>query len=141
MSGVGDRLGPPLTLPPLFAVLANPGAPAPTGEVFARLGLAPGEVRGLGRHPQLRSGAGFEEVIRALEKGRNDLEDPAGVLTPIVTHVLAALAAARGCRLARMSGSGATCYGVFATCRAAATAAKALRRGQPDWWVKATVLR
>ena len=141
MSGTGDVLGPPLRLPPLFAVLVNPGVALPTRDVFARLGLAPGESHGFGKHPLIPDGAGFEALVAPLKKTHNDLEDPAGVLAPAIVNVLAAIAAARGCRLARMSGSGATCFGLFETRRAAATAAKSLRAAHPGWWVAATALR
>ncbi len=141
MSGVGDRLGPPIRLPPLFAVLVNPGAPLETRAVFARMGLRPGEAHGFGRHPVIADGMTFDAAISALRKGRNDMEDAASVILPAITHVLAVIGAARGCRLARMSGSGATCFGLFETCRAASRAAKVIRRDHPEWWAKATILR
>jgi len=71
---------------------------------------------------------------------RNDLEEPAIRLQPAIATVLAALRDTPGCALARMSGSGATCFGLFATSRAAATAAQRLRDRHPGWWVRATVL-
>jgi 4-diphosphocytidyl-2-C-methyl-D-erythritol kinase len=83
----------------------------------------------------------FETLVRALKKGRNDLEDAACVIAPVIGHVLNVLAGARGCRLARMSGSGATCFALFETCRQAGAAARAISRGHPEWWVKATLLR
>jgi 4-diphosphocytidyl-2-C-methyl-D-erythritol kinase len=83
----------------------------------------------------------FESFLRALQKGRNDMEDAASVLAPVIGHVLAVLSGARGCRLARMSGSGATCFALFETCRQAGAAARAISLGHPEWWVKATVLR
>lgn len=141
MAGAGEKLGERVRLPPLFAVLANPGVALPTKEVFAALRLAPGEAMVFGKHPAVPEPLEFDALVAALKRARNDLEDAAGVLAPKIPHVLAAIVAARGCRLARMSGSGATCYGLFETCRSAARAAKAMRRDRPDWWVKATVLR
>ncbi len=141
MSGAGEVLGPALKLPPLFAVLVNPGVGLATKDVFARLGLKPGESSGFGKHPPVVDGMSFDALLSQLKKSSNDLEDTAGVLAPVVVHVLAAIGAARGCQLARMSGSGATCYGLFETCRAAATAAKVIRRDHANWWVKASVLR
>lgn len=141
MGGVGERLGSPLALPPLFAVLINPRVPVETRAVFQKLGLRPGESLGYGPHPAIASGMDFESLLRALKKGRNDMEDAACVLAPVVGHVLAVLSGARGCRLARMSGSGATCFALFESCRQAGAAAKAISRGHPDWWVKATLLR
>jgi 4-diphosphocytidyl-2-C-methyl-D-erythritol kinase len=69
------------------------------------------------------------------------MEAAARRLAPAVGEVLAALAGASGARLVRMSGSGATCFGLFGSCREAARAASALRQAHPEWWVKATVLR
>jgi 4-diphosphocytidyl-2-C-methyl-D-erythritol kinase len=68
---------------------------------------------------------------------RNDLEAPAVALAPLVAEALAALAAQPGARLARMSGSGATCFALFADGAAALAAAEALRRARPSWWVAA----
>ena len=70
----------------------------------------------------------------------NDLEPPAIALQPSVADVLAALRERPGCALARMSGSGATCFGLFGTPDEAAAAEKALSVKQPAWWVKATTL-
>jgi 4-diphosphocytidyl-2-C-methyl-D-erythritol kinase len=70
----------------------------------------------------------------------NDLETPAIVLQPVIAEVLTALRGLPGCRLARMSGSGATCFALFSTSDEAAAAAKLLSTKQPSWWIKATVL-
>jgi len=141
MRGRGEILGPLMRLPPLFGVLANPGVPLETKRVFARLGLQPGQSLDGGEHPQIIDAPEREALLAALKGARNDMEDAASALAPVIGHCLAVLAAARGVRLARMSGSGATCFALFDTCRQAATAAKLIRRDHPDWWVKATVLR
>lgn len=141
MRGAGETLGPLLRLPLLPAVLINPGVPVETRPVFARLGLQPGETVGGAAHPAIDGGATAEALLAALERGRNDLEDPACLQAPAIVDVLAVLRAARGCRLARMSGSGATCFAIFATPRAAAKAAHAIRRQHPGWWVKTAALR
>ena len=141
MRGRGEILGPLMQLPPLFAVLVNPGAPLETKSVFGRIGLKPGEPLGFGAHPPIEDAPGRDALFAALKRARNDMEDAASVLAPVVGHCLAVLSAARGARLARMSGSGATCFALFETCRGAATAAKVIRRDHPEWWVKATVLR
>jgi 4-diphosphocytidyl-2-C-methyl-D-erythritol kinase len=141
MSGVGERLGAPIRLPPLFAVLVNPRVAVETKAVFHKLGLRPGESLGYGPHPAISSGLDFEGLLRALKKGRNDMEDAACVIAPVIGHVLAVLSGARGCRLARMSGSGATCFALFETCRQAGAAAKAIAQGHPEWWVKPSLLR
>jgi 4-diphosphocytidyl-2-C-methyl-D-erythritol kinase len=69
------------------------------------------------------------------------MEDAAQVLAPSICDVLAAVAAARGCQLARMSGSGATCFGLFLSRQQARIAARTIARAHPQWWVKASLLR
>lgn len=141
MRGAGEALGPALRLPLLPAVLINPGVAVETRPVFARLGLQPGERCGGGAHPDVRSGLSTEDLWATLARGRNDLEDAACLQAPVIVDVLAVLRAARGCKLARMSGSGATCFALFATPRAAARAARAIHAQHPEWWVKTAALR
>jgi 4-diphosphocytidyl-2-C-methyl-D-erythritol kinase len=76
----------------------------------------------------------------ALDERRNDLTEAAAALEPGVALALAALRARPGCLIARMSGSGATCFGMFATDSAAAAAAGAVAQARPDWWVAPTRL-
>ena len=140
MSGIGDELGPLLALPPLPALIVNPGVPLETKAVFKRMDLPAGWRTTASAHPTFGDGQSADTVFTALRRGRNDLEDPACVLAPVVSDVLAVLGAAPGCRLARMSGSGATCFGLFADCRTAARAKKTIRRVHPEWWVKTTML-
>lgn len=141
MRGRGEEIGPALGLAPLPAVLINPGTPVETRAVFARIGLAPGERADQRPHPAIAPELGEDALLAALRKGRNDMEDAACVDAPVIVDALAVLSAARGCRLARMSGSGATCFGLFATRQAASRAAAAIRRQHPGWWVKAALLR
>ena len=141
MRGAGEDLSAPLALPSLPAVLINPGVAVETKPVFARLGLAPGERADDAAHPAIASGSDRETLWRALAKGRNDLEHAAAIEAPIIGHVLATLSGARGLKLARMSGSGATCFGLFATPRAAVKAARAIRAAHPEWWIKPAMLR
>jgi 4-diphosphocytidyl-2-C-methyl-D-erythritol kinase len=141
MAGIGEQLGPVLRLPPLFAVLVNPGVAVETREVFSRIGLAPGAAGDPAAHPVVPDGVDFATLLPLLRRGRNDMEDAASVVAPIIAQVLGVLAVTPGCRLARMSGSGATCFALFENCRAAARAARVLRRDHPGWWAKATVLR
>ena len=131
MSGIGERLA-ELELPPFWIVLANPGAPLATADVFA--GLAGHAGPPLPALPRLADAEALFGFLAAL---RNDLEAPAAELAPAIPAALAAIAAQPGCRLARMSGSGATCFGLFATDGHALAAAEALRRDRPDWWVAA----
>jgi 4-diphosphocytidyl-2-C-methyl-D-erythritol kinase len=81
--------------------------------------------------------AGLERLFGFLAAQRNDLEAPATAVCPPIAEALAALAAQPGCRLARMSGSGATCFGLFAGEAEAVAAAAALRRARPGWWIAA----
>jgi 4-diphosphocytidyl-2-C-methyl-D-erythritol kinase len=142
MRGIGEILSDPLALPKLSAVLVNPRVAVPTKDVFAALRgqlaarQAPAASPDFEARPRLKTGA----FIDAIAEGRNDLEAPAVAVAPVIANVLADLRSLRGCRLARMSGSGATCFGLFATAPAAATAARALRAKHPDWWVRATKL-
>ena len=137
MGGIGEVLSPPLNLAPLPAVLVNP----------ARRLADAGGVRGARprARPIRRARAAFAapldgDVIAALAQGRNDMQASAEQLTPAITETLAALAEAGGARLARMSGSGATCFALYADRHAAARAAARLRRMRPRWWVRATLL-
>ncbi len=141
MTGLGERLSPPLAAPPLFAVLANPGAPVATPAVFAGLGLAKGEsgqpVPTM-RLDERRDRSGF---VAALRNGRNDLQQSAIAIAPVIAETLAALERTAGAGLVRMSGSGATCFALYEHRHTAAKAATSLRRAHPEWWVCATVLR
>lgn len=139
MSGTGEKLGPPLKLPPLPALVVNPGVPLETKPVFQKMGLAPGWRSTANAHPNVDVGSA-EDLYGALKRGRNDMEDAACFLAPIVSDVLAVLAAAPGCRLARMSGSGATCFALFGNCKQAGRAKKAIQAAHPGWWVKSTIL-
>jgi 4-diphosphocytidyl-2-C-methyl-D-erythritol kinase len=144
MRGVGDVLSAQLDLPRLFAVLVNPGVAVSTRDVFAALNLASPAASGGASSPTplVSEGWGGEPtaLVAALAKDRNDLEAPAIELEPAIANVLAVLQALPDCRLARMSGSGATCFGLFPTNAAAAAAARTLRVGYPQWWVRATAL-
>ncbi len=128
MGGVGDVLSPAPNLPAFGLVLVNPGVAVSTPEVFrARSG-------GFSGPAALPSGwPNAVAMARDLAALGNDLEPPAVTLCPAIGAVLAVLRSTPGCLLARMSGSGATCFGVFADAVAAAAAAEVLRR--PGWWV------
>jgi 4-diphosphocytidyl-2-C-methyl-D-erythritol kinase len=140
MRGVGDELGPLLALPPLIGLLVNPGEAVATKKVFSLMKIAPGAATGFGGHPKLYPGIPADALIAALRKGRNDMETAACVLAPVIGDLLAVLAAAPGCRLARMTGSGATCFALFKDCRSAARAKKAILRAHPFWWTKTCAL-
>ena len=140
MRGIGDELGPLLELPPLIGLLVNPGKPVETKSVFSAMKIAPGALTGFGKHPEISSNVPGDALIAALCKGRNDMESAACFLAPVIGDVLAVLSAAPGCFLARMSGSGATCFGLFKSCRSAVRARKAILRAHNSWWAKTCVL-
>lgn len=140
MAGIGEKLGPVLKLPPLFAVLVNPGVGVETVAVFRALGLKAGETLAVARATELAAPASAAELTGYLASTTNDLAAPAQRVAPVIDQVLEHLVALPDCRLARMSGSGATCYALFDDCTASATAAKALQRERPDWWIKPTLL-
>lgn len=141
MRGIGDEVGPPLALPPLYGVLVNPGVAVPTPDVFRGLGLAVGAAHPGAAHPEVPTGASRDDLLRALEAGRNDLEPPARQLAGEIGEAIDRLRGSPGCRLARMSGSGATVFGLYGDCHAAARAARAISQAEPGWWVKPTLLR
>lgn len=133
--GIGDELA-PARLPPLHAVLVNPRISVPTPQVFAAL-----ETRNNPPIPfDLPEFRGPFHLVEWLMEQRNDLESSACRLFPGISSVLEALLACDGSLMARMSGSGATCFGLFETKHAAERATKALVEAHPDWWVKAAVL-
>jgi 4-diphosphocytidyl-2-C-methyl-D-erythritol kinase len=139
MRGIGERLSGPMAIPRLPAVLVNPGVALPTKDVFAALGLSPEKHRRATNRKE-RFPRDRERFIAWLSSQRNDLEAAAMKLRPEIARVLEALSREPGCRLARMSGSGGTCFGLFASSRAAGAAAKRLASAHPRWWVKATLL-
>lgn len=137
MTGVGGGLNPlPHALPAVTLLLANPGVALSTPAVFAA--LARRDHAPMPRDlPRLRDAA---ELAAFLAMMRNDLEPAAIRLAPVIAKVRSALSAQPGCLIARMSGSGATCFGVFADPLSAAAAAGTLRRAEPGWWVEAASL-
>ena len=135
VSGVGERLDPAPQLPQLGIVLANPRRKLPTAAVFrGRSGEFAASQR-----PRLAS-AEPAALIAALARCRNDLTAPALTLVPQISAVLDRLAALPQARLARMSGSGATCFALFEEPGAARRAAAILRRQEAGWWVEAGTL-
>lgn len=132
MQGIGEHIT-PAALPTHALLLVNPGIPVPTGAVFAGLPSRdnPPMPETLPPLPDAGTLAAF------LRSQRNDLEPTAVEIAPVIADVLAAIGTQDGCLLARMSGSGATCFGLFAVHAAADAAAEAIRRYEPGWWVAA----
>ncbi|MCB1366471.1 MAG: 4-(cytidine 5'-diphospho)-2-C-methyl-D-erythritol kinase [Rhodobacteraceae bacterium] len=135
MRGIGEVLE-PVDLPPLPAVLVNPGVAVATPAVFAALERR--DYPGLEPVPDVQD---REAWLGYLSRQRNDLEAAAMRIAPGIAGVLDALRGADDCRLARMSGSGATCFGLFETPEQAARAASKIEARHPDWWCAPTTLR
>jgi 4-diphosphocytidyl-2-C-methyl-D-erythritol kinase len=136
MRGIGERLSQPLNLPELAVVLVNPGVAVATREVFARLNAAEidaGEAAAAMPIVPAERGA----LLRFLHAHGNDLEAPARALAPRITEVLSALRGLPDCELARMSGSGATCFAIFPSAQAADHAALSLNTTHSGWWMRA----
>lgn len=133
MQGVGEIITPLPALPDGWLLLVNPGVGVSTPAVFRALPRKdnPPMPAALPPFADLAALAGW------LAAQRNDLEPPAMALQPVIAQVKAALQAQPGCRIARMSGSGATCFGLFAAKAEAEQAAAALRQANPGWWVQA----
>jgi 4-diphosphocytidyl-2-C-methyl-D-erythritol kinase len=140
MMGFGEKLGPVIQLPPLMSLIVNPRVPVETKHVFQRMNIPAGAQTNFGGHPDMRDGIDPEGLYALLRKSRNDMEDAACTIAPVIGDVLAVLAAAPGCKLARMSGSGATCFALFTDCKTAARAKKAILSAHPEWWVKVSLL-
>jgi 4-diphosphocytidyl-2-C-methyl-D-erythritol kinase len=139
MHGIGEKLSAPLALPALPAVLVNPGAALATKDVFAgwvkaQKPAAPFDLAALAKAKR------YEELLELLGPQENDLEAAAIARAPVIAVVLAALRALPGCGLARMSGSGSTCFALFPSKTEAAAAEKILGGKHPHWWVRACAL-
>ena len=143
MRGIGEILSAPLPLPRLHALLVNPGVAVSTKLVFSGWKPSASPIRvsdTAANFAGLPNMQDEEELLRWLASAANDLEAPAIALEPAIAEVLASLRAAAGCRLARMSGSGATCFALFSSAVDTASAGKSLRAKFPDWWIAETVL-
>ena len=144
MTGVGEQLL-PLALPSMPCVMVNPRVPVATKDVFKALGLRNGELL-VGATDVLEApawpeeGASIADWVEILETVPNDLEVPAMRIEPVIGDVLEALRYSAGVKLARMSGSGATCFAIFGAPNDAHAAAERIRRDHPGWWVHAGTL-
>ena len=137
MRGIGEKVEPLGTpLPPAWLVLTNPGVAVSTSAIFRMLAQKtnPALPGTLGPWSDL---AALAQFLNAL---RNDLSPPACALAPVIAEALADLAAQADCACARMSGSGATCFGLFPTEAAAIAAAESLNRTHPKWWTRSALL-
>lgn len=133
MSGIGEILQPVAGIPDLNTVLVNPMVPVATGAVFA--GLAGGFGSPMPNNIPAFTDA--RDLSDWLALQRNDLQSPAINLAPVIGDVLSAISGFSDCLLARMSGSGATCFGIFQSAQGAQSAARKLADDCPNWWVRA----
>lgn len=136
IGGRGEAVEPGPDVPAIPVVLVNPGVAVSTANVFARLDSR----RGVASVALPRGVADANRLAAVLASTANDLEAPARACAPIIGDVLAALRAQDGALLARMSGSGATCFAIFPDVGAAQNAAIAIKRARPGWWVSASRL-
>ncbi|MEQ1888089.1 MAG: 4-(cytidine 5'-diphospho)-2-C-methyl-D-erythritol kinase [Alphaproteobacteria bacterium] len=130
MRGIGEILSAAPAMPPCYVLLVNPGIPVSTKAVFEKLD---GRF-GMTSKPLPGQISSLKLLARSLTRQRNDLQNPAIELAPQIQTVLDTLSAQKGCLLARMSGSGATCFGLFAGSGDMSTAAEAIRRSLPAYW-------
>lgn len=135
VGGIGEALAPAPTLPKAYLLLINPRRPLPTVEVFRRF-ARPFTAPARWELPPADAAA----LAALLAERGNDLTAAALELLPEIGEILKALADTPGCLLARMSGSGATCFGLFQDPQIVARAAAALQVGAPHWWVRATAI-
>lgn len=134
VSGMGEILNRAPQLPAFSLVLVNPGIEVPTKRIFNTISVRSGVVPPL--FPQSFGTA--RDFAMYLDRLFNDLAAPAKAIAPVIMHAESALVASEGCLIARMSGSGATCFGLYETEEAAQTAATQIAESNPSWWVKAS---
>ena len=131
MQGVGEVLSAVPDLPACHLVLINPGVAVATPDVFKALLQKNNPAL-----PDIPGFATLHDLANWLKDQRNDLQAPAIALAPVIGTVIKALSDQKGCMLARMSGSGATCFGLFSSADEADDTAKSLTAAHPNWWVR-----
>ncbi|WP_108879633.1 4-(cytidine 5'-diphospho)-2-C-methyl-D-erythritol kinase [Anderseniella sp. Alg231-50] len=140
MRGIGEIIDSWTPAPSLYGVLVNPLVGVSTAGIFRHLGLSPGSAANSEISDRFADVHDTGAVLGWLAECRNDLEPAACHLEPVIRDVLSAIARLSGCRLSRMSGSGATCFGLFEDSGSAAAAAADIARQHPEWWVVDTAL-
>jgi 4-diphosphocytidyl-2-C-methyl-D-erythritol kinase len=144
MRGAGEKVM-RMPLPQFPCVLINPGVPVPTRDVFTAIGLKAGDTfappPGATNNVAWPSASAKADAwLAAIKSGRNDLEPFAVKIQPVIAEVISLLRGSQGCVLSRMSGSGATCFGLFDSDASAQSAAAAIKSAHPTWWVEASAL-
>ncbi|WP_394346557.1 4-(cytidine 5'-diphospho)-2-C-methyl-D-erythritol kinase [Meridianimarinicoccus aquatilis] len=135
MQGIGEKITPWPSLPPLWVVLVNPRVLVSTPAVFKRL-----ERRD---NPPMQipaEDAGIDTFVQWLAVQRNDMQSAACQIEPVITDVLTALSKTPGCALARMSGSGATCFGLFYDAKSAEQAQATIASKNGGWWCQSAAI-
>jgi len=135
MTGIGDRITPVGNMPKFDAVLINPGVALPTHQVFQALGKK--------TNPPLEpfpASTRREDWLSWIKRQRNDLEAPALQIAPVMIECLTAMHETDGCDLVSMSGSGATCFGIYSSPKQARAAAMQITAYHPQWWIRSTSL-
>ena len=134
MQGIGDNVTLLPHIEPLQAVLVNPRVYVPTPQIFKAITVK--------TNPPLTAPIPTisSDLIAWLRAQRNDMQDAAISVAPIIAQCLNVIEGSDQCQLARMSGSGATCFGIYPSEHAAHRAAKSIQHAHPEWWVCATPL-
>jgi 4-diphosphocytidyl-2-C-methyl-D-erythritol kinase len=135
MRGIGERLSAPIELPVLSALLVNPLVPLATRDVFGKFAGGRGDDNHADVVPKE-----FNHLIDFLERHDNDLADAARSCAPVIGEILETMRALPGARLVRMSGSGPTCFALFAAQSEGTAAAQKLRAERRDWWVQPAMI-
>lgn len=121
--GIGEKITPISDVQDMHFVLVNPHVPTPTASVFKNFA------------GNFSTPVPLSTNVDSVRTYRNDLTDAAIITTPVIRDVLAALSTTRGCLFHRLSGSGATCFGLYDSADAAHHAARTLQKNYPDWWI------
>lgn len=135
VSGIGEKITEAPSLPLFSLLLVNPGVAVPTPKVFTAYDSEFSKPAPFTDEPK-----DAEALAKLLHTRRNDLGDAALSIAPAIGDVLKAIEASTGCLLSRMSGSGATCFGLFADAGDAEAARHAIQLDRPDWWCDAMML-
>ena len=131
MEGIGEQIMPLPGLGQVPALLVNPGVSVSTKDIFEKF-----DNVGVSSDFNLP----FGTLLDMARAGRNDLQAIATHVQPVISNVLAEIGVQEECQLARMSGSGATCFGLFSSQAKAKLAAKTIKKAHPEWWVRMTML-
>ena len=132
MAGAGEQIDPAPWMPSLPVVLVSPNVALSTANVLAAF-QGPWSKPG-----RMGPASGLDNCVQALAQRRNDLQPAAMALQPEIGHALDVLGSSPGCALARMSGSGPVCFGIFGSADGAKSAAQEISNQHPGWWVMAT---